>query len=124
MPSNRQIVLPDLLSSCPFDWSVHPDYERARAESAAWIESFGVFADSRSALFNIYNFELLMALTYPDTGYDEVRTCCDCNNMLFVFDELSDHLGREEVHELGGVLLKALGGESTHGSVLSKIAGE
>ncbi len=83
MSLGRKLVLPDLISTCPFQWSVHPDYERARAESAAWVESFGVFTDRKGIVFNVSNFELLMALTYPDAGYEEVRTCCDCINIVF-----------------------------------------
>ncbi len=40
MSLSHKLVLPDLVSTCPFNWSSHPDYERARKESSAWVESF------------------------------------------------------------------------------------
>ncbi len=92
MSSSDKIILPDLVSSCPFKWSVNPHYERARDESGAWIDGFKVFTDRKRALFNIYNSELLPALAYPYAGFEELRTCCDFINLLFVFDEISDEL--------------------------------
>lgn len=124
MTSSNKLVLPDLVSGCPFKWSVNPHYERARDESSAWTESFKVFTDRKRALFNIYNSELLPGLTYPYANYEEFRTCCDFINLLFVFDEVSDELGGEESHRLGAILLKALGGVYTKDSILSKMAEE
>ncbi len=34
---------------------------------------------------------------------------CDCINIVFLYDELSDQVGGEEAQKLGDVLLKALG---------------
>ncbi len=124
MSSSDKIILPDLVSSCPFKWSVNPHYERARDESGAWIDGFKVFTDRKRALFNSYNSELLPALAYPFAGVDELSTCCDFRNLLCVLNEISDELAGGEARELGVILLKALGGEFTKGSVLSKIAEE
>ena len=124
MSSCDKIILPDLVTGCSFTWSVNPHYERACDESGAWIESFKVFSDRKRAIFKVYNSELLVALTYSYAGFEELRTCCDFVNLLFTFDEISDELGGEEARELGAVLLKALGGQPTKGSVLSQIAGE
>jgi len=124
MSSSQKLFLPDLVSSCPFKWSVHPEYERAREESAAWIDGFKVFTDRKRVIFNMWNFELLVALTHPYAGYEEFRTCCDCNNMLFVFDELSDEVDGDRTRQLGDILLGALGGKSAPCSVLSRIGEE
>ena len=124
MPSCDKIILPDLATDCTFKWSVNPHYERARDESCAWIESFKVFTDRKAALFKIYNSELLAALTYPYAGFEELRTCCDFINLLFVFDEISDELNGVEARELGIVVLKALNGNYTKGSVMSKMSEE
>ena len=124
MPSCDKIILPDLATDCTFKWSVNPHYERARDESCAWIESFKVFTDRKGALFKIYNSELLAALTYPYAGFEELRTCCDFINLLFVFDEISDELNGVEARVLGIVVLKALNGNYTKGSVMSKMSEE
>ncbi|KLO13037.1 terpenoid synthase [Schizopora paradoxa] len=119
-----KLILPDLVSSCPFKQSVHPDYERARDESSAWTQRFGAFIGPKAVVFDIYNFELLMALTYPDAGYEELRACCDFNNLMFVYDIYSDQLGGEDVRELGDSLLKALSGDFSVDSVLTDMAKE
>lgn len=124
MPHSQKLVLPDLVSACPFKWSVHPDYERARVESSAWIGGFEVFTGRKRSLFALVNAELLPAIVNSYADYEEFRTCCDFNNLLFVVDEFSDELDGKETRKLGDVVLKALRGESTQGSVISKIGEE
>ncbi len=124
MSLSHKLVLPDLVSTCPFNWSSHPDYERARKESSAWVESFKFFTDRKRRIFGIYNAELLAALANSYAGYEELRTCCDFYNLLFVVDELSDELNGDDTRKLGVILLRALGGEFTQGSALSRMGEE
>lgn len=124
MASPIEIVLPDLVSMCPFPWTVNPHYARAREESAAWIDSFKVFKDRKRAFFKSYNSELLVGLAYSYAGYEELRTCCDFVNLLFTYDEISDELDGDEAAKCGIVFLKAMKGEGSDDSVLSKITDE
>lgn len=102
-----KLILPDLLAVCPFQWSVHPDFERARDESAAWIASLKVLPERERLL---YESELLAAIANSYAGYEELRTCCDFHNLLFVVDELSDELDGVGAQKFGDVFLEALRG--------------
>ena len=124
MSTTQTLVLPDLISTCPFKASVHPEYERVRRESAAWVRGFGVFTGRRGSSFDHLNLELLISLAHPNSGYEELRLCCDWNAVFFLYDELSDILLGKEVRELGDAFLKALGGEYTHNSVISDMTKE
>ncbi|KLO13018.1 terpenoid synthase [Schizopora paradoxa] len=121
MHLSNKLVLPDLLAACPFKWSIHPDFERARDESAAWISGFKVLPEHKRVLIES---ELLIALVIPFAGYEELRTYCDFSNLLFVVDEYSDELNGAETQKFGEVFVKALSGEPTQGSVFSKIGEE
>ncbi|KLO13039.1 terpenoid synthase [Schizopora paradoxa] len=118
MHPSGKLVLPDILAACPFKWSLHPDFERARDESAAWIAGFKVLPEHRRVLFET---ELLAILVNPLVGYEELRTYCDYSNLLFVVDEYSDELDGAETQKFGDVFVKALSGEPTPVSVFSKI---
>lgn len=124
MPSSHRLVLPDLISTCPFNSSLNLDYERARGESNAWVDRFGALAGRKGAIFSVYNLELLISLAHPEAGYEELKTCCDWNNLFFVYDEISDQLGGEEVLRLADEFLKALDGEFTRDSVISDMTKE
>lgn len=90
MDDSHRFILPDLFAICPFSHSFNPHFERAAAESSAWIDSFHVFRDRKRAFFMQSNAELLAGFVYPYAGYEELRTCCDFINVLFVMDEISD----------------------------------
>ncbi|CAL1716798.1 unnamed protein product [Somion occarium] len=88
MPApTRTFTLPDLLSMCPLKGSVNPHYQKAAAESSAWINSYNVFSDQKRAFFIQGSNELLVSHTYPYADYEQFRTCCDFVNLLFVVDE-------------------------------------
>ncbi|KLO13038.1 terpenoid synthase [Schizopora paradoxa] len=119
MSTTRSLVLPDLITTCPFKASIHPEYKRARSESTAWVRSFGALTGRKGSLFHLNNLELLVSLAHPTSGYEELRICCDWNAVFFVYDELSDILQGEDARKLGDSFLKALGGEYTDGSAVS-----
>lgn len=114
-------VLPDLVSLVPFPWSTSPYYEKAGAESAAWIDSFNVFKDSKRAFFIQSRFELLCSYVYPYTQYEEFRTCCDLINLTFVVDEVSDLQSGEGASKTAETFLAALSGKKDDGSLLATI---
>ncbi|KAH7884649.1 terpenoid synthase [Phlebopus sp. FC_14] len=96
-PSTSQIVLPDLLSSCPLKFGeANPHYKEAGAESKAWINAYNVVSIDKRASFDRCYTELLCSRVYPYAGYEELRTCCDLINLLFVFDDFSDDMGSED----------------------------
>ncbi|KLO13041.1 terpenoid synthase [Schizopora paradoxa] len=73
-------------------------------------------------VLDLYDSTHALANSYA--GYEELRTCCDFHNLLFIVDEHSDELDGVETQKFGELFLKALRGESTQGSVYSKIGEE
>ena len=124
MISTETLILPDLISICPFNWSINPHYDRVRVESVAWIDSFKAFPERKLASFTQFNSELLGALAYSYAGYEELRTSADFMNLLFTFDEISDELDGHEADKAGAALFQALKGEPIDNSVMSRIAME
>ncbi len=109
MSSSDKIILP---TSSPAARSNGPSTHITSALETSLALGLTASRSSQTAsahVFNIYNSELLPALAYPYAGFEELRTCCDFINLLFVFDEISDELAGGEARELGVILLKAIG---------------
>ena len=106
--SPKSFKLPNLLPMCPFQGRTNPHYESAAAESSAWVLSFGVFKDKKQDFFVSRGSELLCSHAYPYAGHDELRTCCDFVNLLFIVDEISDEQNGQDAYKTGIVVLKAL----------------
>lgn len=124
MDSTRRFALPDLFAICTFDHSFNPHYERAAAESSAWIDSFHVFRDRKRAFFIQSNAELLAGFVYPYAGYEELRTCCDFINVLFVMDEISDDQDEDGARATMGKHLTTLRGLPGDDSAVSRMSRE
>lgn len=109
MPAlTRTFKLPDLLSMCPVKGSTNPHYEKAAAESSAWINSYNLFTDQKRAFFIQGSNELLVSHTYPYADYEQFRTCCDFVNLLFVVDEVSDDQSGRDARATGNVFLQVM----------------
>ncbi|TFK72973.1 terpenoid synthase [Pluteus cervinus] len=106
--STKYFKLPDLLASCPFPVAISPYYAEAAAESRAWVNSYNILTDRKRA-FLLQGFsELLCSYVYPYAGYQQLRTCCDFVNLLFVVDEVSDEQSGEDAEATGNIFLNAL----------------
>ncbi|TFY78436.1 hypothetical protein EWM64_g5579 [Hericium alpestre] len=104
-----QFTIPDLFGlSTVFTDAVNPHWERASAESRAWVNGFQMFNDKRAAFFLSGQSELLVSHAYPYAGYEEYRTVCDFVNLLFVMDEVSDRMNKEDALSTGEVYLKVM----------------
>ena len=125
MTTTKSFILPDLFAMCPFTMcDVNPHYERVRAESTAWVASFGVHGSKKQAAMESHNYELLAAFSFPSANYEDLRLCCDFISLLFVYDEFSDMQDGDGAKISGKVFLKALDGEPVDESPLSKITYE
>ena len=125
MSSFQQFVLPDLFALCPIKGSTSPHYERAAAESSAWVESHDILSARKWAEFMSNSNELLVSHTYPYAGYEEFRTCCDFLNLLFVVDEISDEQNGSDAWLTGQIFLNAIRDPKwDDGSKLAKISKE
>ncbi|THV01906.1 terpenoid synthase [Dendrothele bispora CBS 962.96] len=107
-PEPRHFLLPDLFSSCPLKGATNAHYRQAGAESAAWINNYNFFTDSKRASFVQGYNELLVSHTYPHADYDQFRTCCDFVNLLFVIDEISDDQNGHDARATGQIFLDAM----------------
>ncbi|KAF8867870.1 isoprenoid synthase domain-containing protein [Infundibulicybe gibba] len=108
MNTPTSFLLPDLIGMCPLKDATNPHYEKAAAESRAWVDSYNIFTDRRRAYFIQGMNELLVSHAYPYAGYEQFRTCCDFVNVLFVVDEVSDDQGGKDAHSTGQVFIKAM----------------
>ncbi|EPQ55293.1 terpenoid synthase [Gloeophyllum trabeum ATCC 11539] len=104
----QQYCLPDLFAICRRKCSVNPHYERAGAESSAWVISQQLFPNKRRLAFVLGNNELLASRAYPRADYDRLRTCLDFINLLFVVDEISDEQSGEDALKTGLIVIKTM----------------
>ncbi|KAF5346639.1 hypothetical protein D9758_013207 [Tetrapyrgos nigripes] len=102
-------TLPDLLAAWPFDHSPNPSSSIVQ-DSAQWTESYGAFANKPGAqeAFNRCNFGYFASLAYARAKGMHYRVACDLMNLFFVFDELSDEAGGEEVGRQAADIMNAL----------------
>ncbi|KAI5116644.1 hypothetical protein M0805_000404 [Coniferiporia weirii] len=94
-PSKRtRLVIPDLISDCPFTLHLNPDGEKAGVQSDAWLSAQGGLGVKKQVLLRGLKCGLLAAMTYPDASAYELRTCCDFLSFLFHLDDLSDEMDK------------------------------
>ena len=107
--ATSRIIFPDLFSlSSPFHDATNPFWKRCVAESRRWVTDFEVLADRPRALFFQYQTELLASHCYPYADYDEFRTCCDFNNLLFILDDMTDQQCADDARKTGDIFVQAL----------------
>ena len=106
----KQFYLPDLFSVCPLQkGNIFPgDYEAIGAESKAWINAFNALTERQRNIFNRTNSELLSARAFPYASEERFRTCCDCLNLLWMIDEISDDQDGIGARETGDVFINCL----------------
>ena len=124
MTNAQSFILPDLEGACPFPCNMSPLYEKARAETTAWVNSFKVFDSGKLKALEAQNYELLAAMTFPDAAYDELRICCDFISLLFVYDDYSDEEDGAAAKSSGEVFLRAMKGLPVDDSNLSRMSAE
>ncbi|KAF2993344.1 hypothetical protein E8E14_001877 [Neopestalotiopsis sp. 37M] len=75
-----------------FDWNrgFNEHYEKARAESNAWLFSLHPFSKKGQEAFEGWDFPYLAAVSYYGGSYSTFRSICDITNIFFVIDEQTD----------------------------------
>ncbi|CAF3760610.1 unnamed protein product [Adineta steineri] len=79
------IILPDLISTCPFKLECNQEYEIVSAETDAWLNSYGI---SNSESMTKYN--RFWALAYPHASRTTLRNTSDAMTLMFMIDDLFD----------------------------------
>ncbi|KAH7906978.1 terpenoid synthase [Hygrophoropsis aurantiaca] len=107
---SSQFYLPNLFASCPLRKGVifPGNYVAIGAASKAWINAYDVFTERQRNIFDKTNSELLSARAFPYVSTDKFRTCCDCLNLLWMIDEISDDLNGPGARKTGDLFLNCL----------------
>ena len=94
LPRAAKLVIPALLSECPFMLRVNPHGAEIGAQSDAWLYSQGSLGAKKLAALRGLKCGLLTAMTYPDAPPNELRVTCDFLSFLFHLDDLSDGMDK------------------------------
>ncbi|THH00322.1 hypothetical protein EW145_g7101 [Phellinidium pouzarii] len=89
-----KLIIPDLISDCPFALHLNPDGANAGINSDAWLSTKGGLGAKKQNMLRGLKCGLLAAMTYPDAPPYELRTCCDFLSFLFHLDDLSDGMDK------------------------------
>ncbi|KAM7192202.1 terpenoid synthase [Rhypophila sp. PSN 637] len=107
MESTEMIKLPDFLANWPWKRELSPHYKIVKAETDAWVRTFGFFKDAKSqdAFDRVQTHQLRMA--------------SDFIALLYVYDEYTDVADEQEAQRLDQIVLDAM-----HNPDKSRPAGE
>ncbi|CAF1186777.1 unnamed protein product [Adineta steineri] len=83
--NTNSILLPDLLSTCPFKVECNPAYEAVSDETTAWINSYGIPYKETT-----YKCNLVTALCIPHCNRSRFREICDFWVLLLLLDDVLD----------------------------------
>ncbi|CAF1274685.1 unnamed protein product [Adineta steineri] len=83
--NTNSILLPDLISTCPFKVECNPAYASVSDTTDAWINSHGI---PYKELTHKYN--LISALCIPHCSQAKLREACDFWTLLFLTDDIMD----------------------------------
>ncbi|KAI0291779.1 terpenoid synthase [Multifurca ochricompacta] len=100
--------IPNVLENWKWPRRINPHYLEVKAESAAWVRSFGAFSPRAQAAYDRCDFGLLAFLAYPFLDKARLRTTCDLMAVFFLFDEYSDVADEDEVQEMVNIIMDAL----------------
>jgi hypothetical protein len=91
------LVLPDLVSHCPFSPTFHDDGNAVAAESLNWILSSSPhFTQNKVTAMRGLKAAELCAYCYNNCPSDRLRVASDFMNLLFHLDDVSDgYLARD-----------------------------
>ncbi|CAF4203477.1 unnamed protein product, partial [Adineta steineri] len=85
MANKNYILLPDLLSTCPFKVECNPAYESVSNATEAWINSYGIPYKETT-----YKCNLVAALCIPHCSQSRLREICDLFVLLLLLDDIVD----------------------------------
>ncbi|EJC98233.1 terpenoid synthase [Fomitiporia mediterranea MF3/22] len=92
----NKLVIPDLVSDCPFKLRLNPNGPEVGAQSDAWLYSQGSLGARKFMKLRGLKCGLLSAMTYPVAPANELRVVCDFLSFLFHLDDLSDDMNNSE----------------------------
>ncbi|CAF3816576.1 unnamed protein product [Adineta steineri] len=91
---DKIIILPDLISSCPFELECSPHYEAVSKETDAWLSSRGIYNDE-----SVTKYSLFEALIYPRASRRRLRDLCELGVLIFTYDQIHDSRSKDDISE-------------------------
>ena len=102
------LVLPDLISYCPFSPSFHNDGDTVAAESLDWILSASPhFTQRKVDAMRGLQASALTAYCYNTCLSGHLRLICDFTNFLFHLDDVSDGYLARDAEGLANIVMNA-----------------
>lgn len=89
-----KVIIPDLVSECPFPLRCGAGGASAGESSNAWLSARMSLGSKKRVKLQGLKCGLLTAMTYPDAPLYQLRTVCDFLSYLFHLDDLSDGMDR------------------------------
>lgn len=81
---------------CPIASAIHPQWQRAHAESSDWLTRHGLLRDAEQyAAFERLAIPEFVARAYPEADYDDLRVVLDWTLWGFLADDQHDALVRK-----------------------------
>ncbi|KAI0292657.1 isoprenoid synthase domain-containing protein [Multifurca ochricompacta] len=113
---SNTFYIPDVLENWKWPRRINPHYLEVKAETAAWMKSFGAFSPKVQAARDLCDFctshyilfRLVSSLAYPFYDKARLRTACDLMAVFLLFDEYSDVANEDEVQEMVNITMDAL----------------
>ncbi|KAI0294469.1 terpenoid synthase [Multifurca ochricompacta] len=94
---SNTFYIPNVYENWKWSRRINPHYLEVKAETAAWIRSFGAFSPKVQAAYDLCDFCLLASLTYPNHDKARLRTACNLMSVFLLCDEYSDVADEDEV---------------------------
>ncbi|KAI0290412.1 terpenoid synthase [Multifurca ochricompacta] len=105
---SNTFYIPNVLENWKWPRRINPHYLEVKAETAAWMRSFGAFSPKVQAANDICDFCLLSSLAYPFYDKERLRTICDLMGVFLLCDGCSDIADGDGVQEMVNTTMDAL----------------
>ncbi|KAF4609589.1 hypothetical protein D9613_012270 [Agrocybe pediades] len=102
-----QFIIPDLLSTWPWQRVSNPMWREIDEQANAWVQSFGLFEPSQFEKFKMCDFNLLGSMIGTVETKDHLRISCDLMNFYFAFDEYTDMASKDEARKIARDVMDA-----------------
>ncbi|KIJ08221.1 hypothetical protein PAXINDRAFT_18633 [Paxillus involutus ATCC 200175] len=104
-----KVVLPDLISYCPFDPHISRHHKLVSIESKRWLFN-GIPHHNEQFRRETHGLKCgrFAARCYPNASYPQLRVCSDFLHWLFHIDDLSDDIDSHSIRNVSNVVMNSL----------------
>ena len=132
----REFVMPDLVSHCPFSLRVHEELPRVVWECKAWMINGSNISRNEKTLNSLHGLKAgglfphlpfiwvssshlvacpeLTCACYPTAPLHKLRVCCDFMNWLFHLDDISDDMDDRSTVTIAEEVMNTYNHADTH----------